>query len=180
MSEPVQPALLVWGRMEQDRLVLEPAFRITTRPSLPRAPGPFRLEGRAADGTVLFHLDFAPAEVADAPGAPRSFAFAVPLSAARADRLAALSLQGEGRTASVSASPEPATVEVRDGAAGRVRIRWDAARAPVVLVRDPVTGQVISFARGGEAELVTTRRELSLSVADRIGGRELRVRVPSR
>jgi hypothetical protein len=180
MSEAVQPALLVWGRVEGDRLVLEPAFRITTRPSLPRAPGPYRLEGRAGDGSVLFHLDFAPAEVADAPGALRSFAFAVPLSAARADRLAALSLEGEGRSATVTASPEPATVDVQDGPAGRVRIRWDASRAPVVLVRDPATGQVISFARGGQADLVTTRRELSLSVADRVGGRELRVRVPSR
>jgi hypothetical protein len=180
MSQAVQPALLVWGRVERDRMVLEPAFRITTRPSLPPASGPYRLEGRAEDGSLLFHLDFAPAEVADAPGAPRSFAFAVPLSAARADRLAALSLEGEGRNATVAASPEPATVDVQNGPAGRVRIRWDASRAPVVLVRDPVTGQVISFARGGQADLVTTRRELSLSVADRIGGRELRVRVPAR
>ena len=61
-----------------------------------------------------------------------------------------------------------------------MRIRWDASRAPVVLVRDPATGQVISFARGGQADLVTTRRDLSLSVSDRVGGRELRVLVPSR
>ena len=180
MSGAVQPALLVWGRIERDRLVLEPAFRIATRASLPQAPGPYRVEGRAADGSVLFHLDFAPAEVADAPGASRSFAFAVPLSATRADRLSAIMLQGEGRSATVAASPEPAAVDVRNSAAGRVRIHWDASRAPVVLVRDPVTGQVISFARGGEADLVTTRRELSLSVADQVGGRELRVRVPSR
>jgi hypothetical protein len=180
MSGAVEPALLVWGRIEHDRLVLEPAFRITTRPSLPQAPGPYRVEGRAADGSVLFHLDFAPAEVADAPGAPRSFAFAVPLSATRADRLTAISLQGEGRSTAVTASSEPAAVDVRNGPAGRVRIHWDASRAPVVLVRDPVTGQVISFARGGQADLVTTRRELALSVADRMGGRELRVRVPSR
>jgi hypothetical protein len=180
MSAAVQPALLVWGRIEHDRLVLEPAFRITTRASLPQAPGPYRVEGRAADGSVLFHLDFAPAEVADAPGASRSFAFAVPLSATRADRLAAISLQGEGRSTTVAASPEPATVDLQSGSAGRVRIHWDASRAPVVLVRDPVTGQVISFARGGQADLVTTRRELALSVADRVGGREIRVRVPSR
>jgi hypothetical protein len=69
-------------------------------------------------------------------------------------------------------------VEVGSGAAGRVRIRWDAHRAPVVLVRDPVTGQVISFARGGLAELVTARRELELSEPDRVGSREMRVRVP--
>jgi hypothetical protein len=180
VSQAVQPALLVWGRVERDRLVLEPAFRVTTRPSLPEAPGPYRIEGRAADGSILFRADFAPAEVADVPDAPRSFAFAIPLSAARADRLASLALVGEGRTATVSASPQPAAVDVSPGPAGRVRIRWDASRAPVVLVRDPATGQVISFARGGQADLVTSRRELALSVADRVGGREFRVVVPSR
>jgi len=180
MGEAVQPALLVWGRIERDSLVLEPAFRITTRPSLPQASGPYRVEGRAADGSVLFHLDFAAPDVADAPGASRPFAFAVPLSAARADRLAGLTLRGEGRSASVTASRQPATLDVSSGPPGRVRIRWDASRAPVVLVRDPATGQVISFARGGEADLVTARRDLALSVADRVGGREMRVRVPSR
>lgn len=80
----------------------------------------------------------------------------------------------------MAASPEPAAVELRDGPAGRVRLRWDASRAPVVLVRDPATGQVISFARGGQVDLVTSRRELALSVADRLGGREVRVRVPTR
>jgi CARDB len=179
-SQAVQPALLVWGRIERDRVVLEPAFRISTRPSLPEPSGPYRVEGRAADGSVLFHLDFAPAEVADAPDAPRSFAFAVPLSAARADRLSELTLQGEGRSARVSASSGTADVEVRSAPGGRVRLRWDATRAPVVLVRDPATGQVISFARGGQADLVTARRELALSVADRVGGREVRVVVPSR
>jgi hypothetical protein len=178
-SVPVQPALLVWGRIERDRVVLEPAFRITTRPSLPERSGPYQVEGRAADGSVLFHLDFAPAEVADAPDAPRSFAFAVPLAPARADRLAALSLAGEGRSATVAASLQPAAVDVRPGPGGRVRLSWDASRAPVVLVRDPVSGQVISLARGGQADLVTTRRDLALSVADRIGGSEVRVRVPA-
>jgi hypothetical protein len=177
-SQAVQPALLVWGRVERDGVVLEPAFRITTRPSLPRTPGPYRVEGRAADGSVLFHLDFAPPEVADAPDGSRPFAFAVPLAGPRADRLATLTLRGEGRSAMVAASREPATVDVRPGPAGRVRIRWDASRAPVVLVRDPATGQVISFARGGEADLVTARRDLALSVSDRIGGREIRVQVP--
>jgi len=180
MAEAVQPALLVWGRVERDSLVLEPAFRITTRPSLPQASGPYRVEGRAADGSVLFHLDFAPPEVADAPGAPRPFAFAVPLSAGRADRLAALTLQGEGRSATATTSTQRATVDVSRGPAGRVRLRWDPTRASVVLVRDPATGQVISFARGGQADLVTARRDLALSVADRVGGRDVRVRVPSR
>ena len=179
VGQAVQPALLVWGRIERGRVILEPAFRVYTRPSLPRSSGPYHIEGRAADGSSLIRLDFAPAEIADAPDAPRSFAFAVPLTSALADRLATLSLDGEGRSATVSAAPQATAVDVRGGP-GRVHLRWDAARAPVVLVRDPATGQVIAFARGGQADVITGRRELSLSVGDRVGGRDLRVTIPGR
>jgi hypothetical protein len=177
-GQAVQPALLVWGSIERDRVILEPAFRVFTRPSLPRASGPYRIEGRTADGSSVIHLDFDPPEVADVPDAPRSFAFAVPLSTERADRLASLTLTGAGRSVTVSAAPQAAPVDVRRAPGGRVRLRWDAARAPVVLVRDPSTGQVISFARGGQADVVTSRRELSLSVGDRLGGRDVRIVVP--
>ena len=34
-------------------------------------------------------------------------------------------------------------------------MRWNAARHPVVMVRDPRTGAVLSFARGGDAEVRT-------------------------
>ena len=176
----MQPALLVWGRIERDRVILEPAFRVFTRPSLPPTSGPYRIEARARDGSSLIRLDFAPAEVADAPDGSRSFAFAVPLSSDRADRLATLMLAGEGRSVTVSAAPEAAAVDVRAIPGGRVRLRWDATRAPVVLVRDPATGQVIAFARGGQTDVVTSRRELSLSVGDRIGGRDVRLSVPQR
>jgi hypothetical protein len=180
VGRAVQPALLVWGRIERDRVILEPAFRVFTRPSLPPTSGPYRIEARARDGSSLIRLDFAPAEVADAPDGSRSFAFAVPLSSDRADRLATLMLAGEGRSVTVSAAPEAAAVDVRAIPGGRVRLRWDATRAPVVLVRDPATGQVIAFARGGQTDVVTSRRELSLSVGDRIGGRDVRLSVPQR
>lgn len=179
-GQAVQPALLVWGRIERGRLVLEPAFRVFTRPTLPRTPGPYRIEGRAADGASLVRLNFTPAEIADAPDAPRSFAFAVPLGSGLADRLATLTLDGEGRSVTVSAAPQATAVDVRGLASGRVHLRWDATRAPVVLVRDPATGQVIAFARGGRADVITARRELSLSVGDRVGGRDLRVTIPGR
>jgi hypothetical protein len=102
VGRAVQPALLVWGRIERDRVILEPAFRVFTRPSLPPTSGPYRIEARARDGSSLIRLDFAPAEVADAPDGSRSFAFAVPLSSDRADRLATLMLAARG-----GASPSP-------------------------------------------------------------------------
>ena len=128
----------------------------------------------------MIRLDFAPAEIADAPDAPRSFAFAVPLTSARADRLATLTLDGEGRSATVSAAPQATAVDVRGAPGGRVRLRWDATRAPVVLVRDPDTGQVIAFARGGQADVVTAPQG-AVPVGGRPRGRPgLRVIIPRR
>jgi hypothetical protein len=43
------------------------------------------------------------------------------------------------------------------------------------MVRDPDTGEVVSFARGGEASIVTDKRTLDVEVSDRVGSREVRV-----
>jgi hypothetical protein len=180
-TEAIQPALLVWGRIENGRAVLEPAFRITARPSLPSRPGPYRLEGRAADGVRIFGLDFAPYELADDPAGAGHFAFVVPLSPERAARLASLHLEGAGVQASMAqASTEPPVVEVTRGVAGRVALRWDASKAPMIMVRDPVTGEVLSFARGGSVELASSRDELSLTLSDRVRSSDLRVKTRSR
>lgn len=177
----VQPALLVWGRIENGRAVLEPAFQITARPSLPRGGGPYRLEGRRVDGSAVFGFDFTPLEVADDRSGGKHFAFAVPLSPDRAARLNELRLEGAGVTAALAHSAEePASLEVTRRAPGRIRLRWDATRAPMVMVRDPVTGDVLSFARGGEAEVVTERDEVSLSVSGRVRSRDFRARVAPR
>jgi hypothetical protein len=47
----------------------------------------------------------------------------------------------------------------------------------MIMVRDPVNGDILSFARGGAAEVETTRTDLSLTVSDQVGSRDLRVRV---
>ncbi len=181
LGEAIQPALLVWGRIENGRAVLQPAFRITTRPSLPRRSGPYRLEGRAADGATIFGFGFTPLEVADDRNGAKHFAFAVPLRPERASRLTSLHLSGGGSRATLSRiSSEPAVVEARRSGAGRVALRWDAARSPMIMVRDPVSGDILSFARGGTAEVVTSRADLSLTMSDRVGSRDLRVRVRSR
>ena len=131
MAEAIQPGLLVWGRIEGGRVVLEPAFRITARPSLPRRPGPYHLEGRSGDGGRLFSLDFAPVEVADDPLAAKHFAFVVPLRAERAERVASLHLNGPGASASTSmAAATPTSVQVSRTGAGSLRLRWDAPRHP--------------------------------------------------
>ena len=43
----------------------------------------------------------------------------------------------------------------------------------MLLVRDPATGQVLSFARGGKAELVTDRTDLDVQLSNGIAGRSV-------
>ena len=56
-------------------------------------------------------------------------------------------------------------------AGGKVSLQWDAAAHPMLMVRDPATGQVLSFARGGQAELVTDRTDLDVQLSNGIAGR---------
>jgi hypothetical protein len=185
-STAVQPCLLVWGHIQNGEPVLEPAFQVDTRPSLPTRSGPYSLEGRASDGSPVFSLSFAPSEIADAPGSQRNFVFAVPLPAARASRLTSLHLSGNGRPAilasttaatSAPAATQSETVELRRVGAGSVSLRWDARTHPMVMVRDAQTGEVLSLARGGDAEFSTHKGQVDLVMSDGVKSRVKRVAV---
>jgi hypothetical protein len=177
-NQAVQPSLLVWGHIRDGELVLEPAFQVNTRPSLPRQPGPYSIEGRADDGSLLFALSFAPNEVADAREPQQNFAFAIPLSAAGAARLSSIHLTGQGRAvAQLQAGVQPDSVQLKPIAGGRLGLRWNAKAHPVVMVRDPQTGEVVSFARGGSVELPHSRRRFDLFMSNGVKSRIKQVQV---
>lgn len=166
-----EPSLLVWGRIDPDGLVLEPAFGVVTSPVLPEASGPYTLQGLDAAGGLLFSIPFEARPVADTD--ERHFAFAIPVSQASPERLASLRLTAPGlSTAERRAAPSLAapgvtpTLEVRRVDGGTVEVRWDAATAPVVMVRDPATGMILSFARGGVASVATDAGTLELVLSD--------------
>ena len=186
VSSAVQPCLLVWGHVRNGELVLEPAFQVNTRPSLPLQAGPYSLEGRASDGSRVFGLSFAPSEIADAPGNQRNFVYAVPLSSAQASRLQSLHLSGQGRpamraaVAALNNAPSGAqsrATEVRRVKTGSVSLHWDARVHPMVMVRDPDTGEVLSLARGGDVELSTPKSKVDLVISDGVKSRVERMAV---
>ncbi|MGN6392635.1 MAG: CARDB domain-containing protein [Gemmatimonadales bacterium] len=181
-AQATQPCLLVWGRIERGQTVLEPAFQIITRPSLPVRGGPYVVEGRDRRGGQVFRVSFQPQEVADDPAGAQHFAFAVPLQADRAASLDLLRVTAPGRaTVSVRAAVAGAPVEVRAATEpGGVALRWDAVAHPMVMVRDPVSGHILSFARGGEVYLRTDRRALDVQLSNGVAGQAVRVRVPGR
>jgi hypothetical protein len=181
-----QPSLLIWGRIEDDNLVLEPAFEVSTRPSLPAAPGPYTVEGIDDTGTTLFSISFPGDRIPDVPGDTRLFAFAVPLDPSALDRLAVVKLGGRGRQVSrsahgreqaavahVLATPRAPTAR-RVGDA--VTVQWDAATHPAVMVRDAKTGTVLSIAHGGRASVVNSSSDLELLMSDGVRTTRTRIR----
>jgi hypothetical protein len=181
-SGTVGPSILVWGHIENGRAVLEPGFQMVTRSSLPTRPGPYTLEGRAADGSRLFAFSFQTATVADGSNRSEQFAFAVPLDPDRAAQLQSISLNGPGGQATTTASAAAARV---NGAAASdevsvepesqgVVLKWNAQTHPMIMVRDPETGQVLSFARGGTARVWTQKRQIDLEVSNGVTSHRLR------
>ena len=170
-SAAAEPSLLVWGRMDAAGAVLEPAFEITTRPSLPARPGPYRVEGLDAAGATLFSIPFRGAPLAEVNEEMRQFAFAIPARLAHTDRLDRIRLVGPGVRAERRASPAATgriapPAALRRGSGGEVRLEWDASRRPMALVRDPATGEIVSFARDGGAALRTRSPQLEVLFSD--------------
>ena len=125
-------SLLLWGSVDAGGSpFLEPALVVDAPAALPDAAGDYRVAGRTADGTELFSLGFAMPKVLDGDGSS-SFVFALPAQPSWAGALASITLTGPGGSA------------VLDGDS-------DSGRA-LAIVRDPGSGQVRGFLRGGRAE----------------------------
>jgi hypothetical protein len=181
MTAAARPSVLVWGRIQNGRPVLEPVFRIVTRPNLPSRPGPYTVTASATDGSELFRLSFDAPLIADDPRGGRHFAFAVPLDDGRAAQLASLRLSGPAGAAAAGTRIAPQfralarTDEVTARPApGGVELEWNPADSPMILVRDPETGEVLSFARGGKALVGTAKGEIDLEVSDGVQSHRLR------
>ncbi len=180
-SAAPQPVMLVWGRLVNGQPILEPAFQIVARPNLPRRSGPYSVTATALDGSQLFRLSFDITEAVDGPVGSGHFAFAVPLDRDRAARIGTINLGGPAGAANnqralarVRTAPGLGSIDVRrEGPA--VTLRWDARTYPMIMVRDPETGAVLAFARGGTARVQTAKRELDLEISDGVRSQRRRV-----
>ena len=180
-NQSPRPSLLVWGRVVNGRPVLEPAFQIVARPSLPPRSGPYSVTATAQDGSQLFRLSFDVTVAQDGPAGNGHFTFTVPFDQASVQRLQSLRLTGPGESAGLRplaqarVSPSEEIVARREGA--NVSLRWDAAVYPMIMVRDPDTGEVLAFGRGGSALIQTAKGQLDLDVSDGIRSHRLRLAI---
>jgi hypothetical protein len=163
-AEPVESpeaaeGLLIWGRITRDRVLIEPAFRVQARADPFPGSGSHSLDLLARDGSVLRTIRFDAPELSDLPGgSERHFAFVVPLAADSDRELAGLAVRSGNLRATRAAPPnrgaDPEILLTRVSA-GQAELRWNAARYPMVLVRDARTGAVVSLARGGAVRIPT-------------------------
>lgn len=161
-STTARKSLVVWGRIDRGMLTLEPAFSAHTKPVLPARAGPYRIEGRTANGRVVFSYAFEgeqPADVADSSA--RQFAFAIPLDDSLAQSLANISLSAQSgarsvRTVSAAPAGQPSTLDATVDSRGNVQFRLTDPAVPLAVVRDRLSQRIVAFLRP-QGQPVTVR-----------------------
>ena len=173
-----QEGLLVWGRIENGKMVLEPAFRIPVSWA-PQQFGGYQWEARDAAGQVLTSVNFEAPEIADAPDgtALRGFAFVVPLSAQALGNIQDVHVTKDGLELASwkQSSSYPSgvltaanAIRMQTLANHAIQLDWDAKALPVLMIRDANTGEVRGFARGGSAILQDMPENLEIHYSDGI------------
>jgi hypothetical protein len=172
--------LVVWGGVRDGELTLEPALEWPGAPVMPEAGGRYRVEGFDAVGAPLFSLAFEPRRLDHVHGSV--FAWALPAATAGLERLERLRLTGPEGTVERrrGAGAETAVPSVRTRAvagrglaAGRREGRWDVARYPLAVARDPASGAVVALSRTGAIELPD--RPVDVTLSDGVRSRRARV-----
>lgn len=126
---PEESTIMLWGSVGEGAMLMEPAFLVEARPSVPTAGGPYRLEGYGPGGELRFGFDFTPQPV---EFGGRHFHFHVPYDPARDGLLDRVVLSGpEGEAALGPSSTSPMAIVINRGS-GQVRsvLRdWDGSMA---------------------------------------------------
>jgi hypothetical protein len=173
-----QEGLLIWGHMENGKMILEPAFRIPVS-SARQQFGAYQWEARDAAGQLLASMNFDAPEIADAPDgtAPRGFAFVVPMTAQALSSIHNLRVTKDGvelartsQSAAPASAPQSVASNVRIQALANhsIQLDWDAKSSPVLMIRDALTGEVRGFARGGSAVLQDMPDNVEIHYSDGI------------
>jgi hypothetical protein len=195
-SRTKRDGLLVWGRVVDGRVILEPAFRVSAPPTPAQSAGTHRLLALDARGNTLVDLPFTADRVDHAfDHDERHFAVVVPWSP-RLERalatirvldvrqpLGAASLTSASTTAaamSVSAVDSvpvvmPAAVaQITSVSGARKRVEWNRAAYPMVMARDANTGEIMAFMRNSGDAMVTGGRNVEFVFSDGVRSRVVR------
>ena len=187
VSSPSAPSegLLVWGRVVNGQIQLEPAFRVTAPVSASAVSASHRLELLDADGTTLLDTPVEAQRVDHATATDeRQFAVVVPWSATLEARLAAIRVRdarsplaavarksarmtapGTGGTGGTPVAPQ-LQAQVDRTTDGRARVTWNSSAYPMAMVRDASTGALMGFVRRSGDAVVTGGRAIDVIFSD--------------
>ncbi|MEW5916664.1 MAG: hypothetical protein AB1762_09670 [Gemmatimonadota bacterium] len=180
-----EPGVLVWGRISQSEVVLEPAFDVVAPAKLPARGGSSRIEGYADDGALLFSLPFDGERVDHGTRDDRHFAFVIPRSSLRGRALGALRLRAGGRISEHHSSGASEQALRRQGtAAPHVRRRsgttaevgWSEPGVRGVMLRDARTGTILSLMRSAQTVAIAAD-SVEMVVSDGVRSHTRRVAV---
>ena len=181
-SGEIGDGLLVWGRVVDGRIEMEPSFRVKA----PITPAPrgatHQVELLDANGTALLAMPVEASEVDHTTSGheQRQFAVVLPWSATLEQRLQQVRVRDVRvpmRTAVQRASAAlPSAVGARtladepsaqlDRAARQIRVRWDNPAYRMAMVRDASTGQIMGFVRRQGAVVATGGRNVEVVFSD--------------
>lgn len=179
--------LLVWGRIENGTVTLEPAFKVPSTGVAPE-PGPYVWQANDALGQVLMTLPFAAPEVSDIPNTSvQIFSFVVPMSDDVISRISTVHISKDGRelTRIVAASPTTPALAARAVVKQqylpnkKMQFSWNAAQSPVVMLRDAKTGEVRGFMRGGDGTVEDAPDDLEVQFSDGIHSNAVKYQRPA-
>ena len=174
--------LLVWGRVVDGRIELEPSFRVKA----PMTPAPrvatHQVELLDANGTSLLALPVEASVVdhTDPGHEQRQFAVVLPWSAALEQRMQQVRVRDvrvpTRAAVQRAAGSLPSAVGARaladdpsallDRAARQIRVRWDNPAYRMAMVRDVSTGQIMGFVRRQGAVVATGGRDVEVVFSD--------------
>ena len=183
-SSPEAPGegLLVWGRMVNGQIQLEPAFRVNAPVTARTTSASHRLELLDTDGNALLDAPIDAQRVDHAVGNDeRQFAVIVPWSSALESRLASIRVRDarsplasvvrrSARMAAPGAGGTPGQPELKAQVDrttdGRSRVTWNASAYPMAMVRDASTGALMGFVRRSGDAVVTGGRTVDVVFSD--------------
>lgn len=187
--------LLIWGRVVDGEIQLEPAFRVNA-PITPVAARPtHRLDLFGDDGSALLQLPIEAAAIDHAASRPeQQFAVVVPWSAAleaqlsgvrvsdsrlptrsavrRSDRSRGLASAQPAPGARIPGEAGPGATLSREGR--QVRVSWNNRAFGMAMVRDQATGQILGFVRQSGAAVATSGRAVDVVFSDGVRSETVR------
>lgn len=169
--------LLIWGRVVDGRVLLEPALRVNAIPTPIPSGASHRAELLDNQGQTLVDFPIAAERVSDITDHDeRQFAVVVPWTARLEQSLARVRVRdvrsplASAMRSTIDGSPaavltDPSATIAAD-ARGHTRVRWNAQAFPLVMARDAVTGEIMGFLRQSGAAFDARGRRVEYVYSD--------------